>query len=286
MTWKPVVVAVLSCALIAGCSGSSTSSGSSAASVDTLSPSSTAPISLDGGALVIDPLLEPGPPVGRAVAARELAAAQVGAGPQTVVAAHVRVDVPAPSAVSVAYGSLQRLDLPRAWVYVLHNVPASDLSCRMAPSGQHFGPSVSPSPVPTDASGDYAVIVDATTGRGYVYSGAGTGPCRPASAPSLSSLDLLLSVPYRVKQFTPRSAQIVLTVPPCGRQASFSPSFQSAAHQGTATAWVPTGACTGGSYVVVQNISGRYTSGSHAPIGLVCGEAYDADLGRPADCVA
>jgi hypothetical protein len=198
--------------------------------------------------------------------------------------AHVVIDVPVGHAPA---GTSAHLDLPTAWVYTFPEWSRGGF-CGSHVLPQHWA-SPSPAPVPDDASDSYAVIVDGTTGRGYLYAGAGTGPCGPRTVPDVLPIELQYSVPYTVHRAGPSSARITMTLPPCGTFQAFTPSFTSSTTtkgaRGMASAGVPSGTCAGTSTTFVESINGRFTESPHSAVGLICPGAYDADLGRPADCV-
>ena len=232
---------------------------------------------------MIVPLPGVAPAVTRLQAARVLAGTFQGAGPRTPVVAHVRVHVPRVS--SAPPGSVTRLDLATAWVYTFPQ-PAGSVSCTAIVSGPLWPPTTTPAPVPATASSTYAVIVDGTTGRGYLYAGAGTGVCGPLAVPALDAIQLEYSVAYQVHRATPRSARLTVTVPPCGRFESFTPSFVvTAGRRGMATVRVAAAPCAGRSTTLFQDIPGRFVESPHSAVGLMCGGAYDAELGRPRGCV-
>ena len=263
-TWGRATVPVLAVLFLAGCAGAHPGS-------EVFAPPRT--VSLDGGALVLVPVPGAAPHVGRAYAARVVAAVQmVGSGGLTPVLARVTADLPGP-VTGPSSELVGRLQLPLAWVY-LQRQPKDGMACS--------GPYIRPSPPPATASDTWAVIVDASTGTSYVYTGAGAGFCVPGPAPVLRRGYWLVSVPFTLVKQAPLRYKERSQMPPCGR--TFSMTLGT--HLSMTTVLVPTGPCHGRAATRVDIIFGRVHEQPHARLGVVCFANYDARYGKPSDCVS
>ena len=232
------------------------------------------PLSLDGGALVVTRTAGH-PTLGRDEAARVLAGSYLPPGAVTPQLATVAVTVPADP---VGKTGPQQLSVPLAWVYLVKQ--PTGLVCRSSGGGFYQQPSQTV--VPPTASFTSALIVDAATGTSYLYSGAGTGVCGPRASPALARVWLTFSIPFTTHDPGPPVVRQTFRIPPCGQFIGWNngpKTFQ-------ATARVPTGPCDGTATTRSETTAGRIGTRPHAPLGLVCGGAYDAEYGRAADCVA
>jgi len=169
---------------------------------------------------------------------------------------------------------VDHLDLASAWVYVAEQRPGIG-ACSGGPIGRW-----PPSTPPASASRSWAVIVDATTGRGYVYQGAGAGICSPSSVPILRPAAYGVSVKLVLRQLTPRTLQQTVYLPPCGTYSSGS----YGPHYYLAVAAVPVGPCVGKPSVRTTTTEGHVGYHPYGGLGLICQGVYDATFGKPSDC--
>jgi hypothetical protein len=229
--------------------------------------------SLDHGALVVTPVEGATPKVGRDQAARLLANTQVlssGTSP-TPQLADVMVTLPPRVVGQQTLGGTTHV--PLAWVYLVEQDTVGAASGCL--SAGAYGIRTPPS----DASRTYAVIMDAGSGVGYVYSGAGTGICGPSPAPTFRRASWRLSIPFATTRYGPPSHRQTFDVPACGTFVMWSGGRPSMAE-----ADVATGPCQGKATTRVDTGRGRVLHYPHARTGLLCFGLYDALVGKPADC--
>jgi hypothetical protein len=209
--------------------------------------------------------------VSRAQAARVLASVQLpGGGPLTPVLARVKAQLPSQPSDSPF---LSRLSLPLAWVYLLSQPHAG---------GFCSGPVQSVGTPPANASKMWAVIVDGSSGAGYVYEGAGAGMCWPGVQPFLRHAFYQVSIPYTTARQAARRFRQTFQVPACGKLDGF---ITAGLTHDLAVARVATGPCDGRPTTAVQQVNGLVINRPHGPLGLICESGYDKVIGKPIDCV-
>ncbi|MFI5100527.1 MAG: hypothetical protein ACHQE5_08440 [Actinomycetes bacterium] len=252
--------AVSAAVLLAGCTGSSPAPSPSP------TRSAPRPISLDGGALVVTPVTATTPTVGRDQAARFLANVEM---PMylrlTPVLASVVVSLPPRVVGQQSIGGQVRV--PLAWVYLVQQ-PPGPRDC----TGFNYA-TASP---PADASRTWAVIMDATTGVGYVYTGAGAGYCWPGPVPILRQASWTFSILFTTTRLAPLRYRQTFRVPACGKLDGEAGAM--------AMATVATGPCHGSPTTQVDLTHGRIIEQPHAKIGLLCFSTFDREYGKPLDC--
>jgi hypothetical protein len=152
-----------------------------------------------------------------------------------------------------------------SWVYVGHQGDVVEHNC---------GPGYIPQSPAPGASKAWVVIIDAMTGKGYVYEGRGTQECAPLFQPELFGTARSLSVPW-----TFSGHELRVRVPPCGQYASAH--FRA---RTVATAFVPIGPCRKKATVFVLD-TGRARPQQHAALGVDCYGVSDPAFPRPSDCL-
>ena len=220
-------------------------------------------IDLDQGALHIVPVKGISPRITRAQAASEFDRFS----DQLVTGSVVPVLGNVTTRVSVLFGSPrpQNLRVRLVWAYVTH--PDYSLAVISCPSGAPA------SPTPIDSSNAVVFMIDATTGDAYDYVGSGRTECGFVRAePELKVGLIRVSVPWSY-----RNRVFRVTLPPCGRLGNFGAGYVYAI--------VPFGTCNKKDSVFVRTNVILHMGSNIAPVGVVCGPAYDAIITRPKSCL-
>jgi len=152
-----------------------------------------------------------------------------------------------------------------AWVYITH----PDYSRYTG----HCPGFVAPPATPSHASNAIVFIVDATTGGAYEYKGPGRQQCGFSQIdPELKAAAMRVSVPWTYRKHVFR-----VKLPPCGSIGQFGAGYVYAI--------VHYGPCNKKGTVFVRTQVLLHMGTQIAPVGVVCGPAFDPIIPRPASCL-
>lgn len=225
-------------------------------------PTAPTTIDLDGGALHVDRVASVSTPISRQQAATDFVETYTKAsGPVVPILGLVTTRVTPYKGQLHPPRNLKRV---LSWVYVGH--PGQILD-------RHCAPGYIPQSPAPGASNAWVVIIDAMTGKGYVYEGRGTQECAPLFQPELFAISRSLSVPW-----TFSGHELRIRVPPCGQYGSAH--FRA---RTIAIAFVPIGPCRKKATVFVLD-TGRARPQQHAALGVDCYSVSDPAFPRPSEC--
>ena len=241
----------------------------------TASPRSDAnAIDLDSGGLYLVPVSGFMPTVSRAEAARyfDYSNAILAQGPVTPVLGKVTTRT---SRGIYSYRQAADLHDALAWVYIVYPEDAPSPSC------YHRRNMPMPSPrLPEHPSKAVAFIVDAETGRAYLYGGSGFGSaCHFVFLPSLSRAGMWVSVPWTYREGIWRVWRL-----PCTDPTTSSYGYGPMAR---VQLRVFIGRCSERAQWRnhVEDAEPPDPPSDPAPVGVYCGATYDPAIPKPSDCL-